>query len=379
MNVAIIGGSLGGLAAGIVLRDLGHEIRIYEKSAGLMDDRGAGIVMQPETMTLLERMRKGSACKVSVSCKTRRYLRRDGGTKAEMPMAQRFTSWGALYHTLRGAFPSDHYIQGHNLRELLPGKLNVRGRFQSGAEFAADLVVGADGVDSAVRAHFLPHVRPAYAGYAAWRGTLPEAQTPPAVAEEFQNRFTFYQFPNSHALCYLIPGANGETARGERRFNWVWYVNYDATRELPEVLTDRDGRQRRYSLPPGAVRDQWVQRLREEARRLLPPQFVALVEHTGQPFVQAILDLSVTKMAFGRVCLLGDAAFVPRPHTAASTSKAIGNALDLARAFANHPGDIEEALTGWEVPQISLGRHLVQQGQFLGNRSQFPQSQISIL
>jgi 2-polyprenyl-6-methoxyphenol hydroxylase-like FAD-dependent oxidoreductase len=84
-------------------------------------------------------------------------------------------------------------------------------------------------------------------------------------------------------------------------------------------------------------------------------------------------------MAFGRVCLLGDAAFVPRPHTAASTSKAIGNALDLARAFANHPGDIEEALTGWEVPQISLGRHLVQQGQFLGNRSQFPQSQISII
>ena len=127
-------------------------------------------------------------------------------------------------------------------------------------------------------------------------------------------------------------------------------------------------RQRRYSLPPGAVRDQWVQRLREEARRLLPPQFVALVEHTGQPFVQAILDLSVTKMAFGRVCLLGDAAFVPRPHTAASTSKAIGNALDLARAFANHPGDIEEALTGWEVPQISLGRHLVQQGQFLGRK-----------
>src|SRR6266481_4680512 len=213
MNVAIIGGSLGGLAAGIVLRHLGHEVQIYEKSAGLMDDRGAGIVMLPETMTLLEQMRKGGACKVSVSCKTRRYLRRGGGTKAEMPMAQRFTSWGALYHTLRGAFPSDRY--------------------------------------------------------------------------------------------------------------------------LPEVLTDRDCRQRPYSLPPGAVRDQWVQRLREEAGRLLPPQFVALVEHTGQPFVQAILDLSVTKMAFGRVCLLGDAAFVPRPHTAASTSKAIGNALDLARAFAN--------------------------------------------
>jgi hypothetical protein len=86
-----------------------------------MDDQGAGIVMQPETITLLERVQKGGAGKVSVSCETRRYLRRDGGTKAEMPMAQRFTSWGALYHTLRAAFPSDRYLQGHTLRELLPG------------------------------------------------------------------------------------------------------------------------------------------------------------------------------------------------------------------------------------------------------------------
>jgi 2-polyprenyl-6-methoxyphenol hydroxylase-like FAD-dependent oxidoreductase len=371
MNVAIIGGSLGGLAAGIVLRDLGHEVRTYEKSAGLMDDRGAGIVLQPETMTLLERVRRGGADRVSVSCETRRYLNRDGGTKVEMPMAQRFTSWGALYHTLRGAFPSDHYLQGYHLTELLPGKRTVRGRFRSGAEFAADLVVGADGVDSAVRAHFLPQVRPAYAGYVAWRGTLPEAETPPAIAEDFQNRFTFYQFPNSHTLCYLIPGANGETAPGQRRFNWLWYVNCDAERELPEVLTDRDGRSRRHSLPPGAVREEWVERLRDEARRLLPPQFVGLIEHTAQPFVQAILDLSVPNMTFGRVCLLGDAAFVPRPHTAASTSKAIGNALELARALANHPDDVERALIGWETEQIALGRHLAQQGQFLGNRSQF--------
>jgi 2,6-dihydroxypyridine 3-monooxygenase len=104
MKVAIIGGSLGGLAAGIVLRDLGHEVRIYEKSAGLMDDRGAGIVMQPETMTLLERMRKGDARKVTVSCETRRYLRRDGSTKAEMRMAQRFTPWGSARPM--GATPS---------------------------------------------------------------------------------------------------------------------------------------------------------------------------------------------------------------------------------------------------------------------------------
>ena len=54
---------------------------------------------------------------------------------------------------------------------------------------------------------------------------------------------------------------------------------------------------------------------------------------TKEPFVQPIYDLSVPRMVFGRVCLLGDAAFVPRPHTAASTSKAVTNAITLAEAI----------------------------------------------
>ena len=87
--------------------------------------------------------------------------------------------------------------------------------------------------------------------------------------------------------------------------------------------------------------------------------------------MQTIHDLAVPKMAFGRVCLTGDAAFVPRPHTAASTAKAAANALALADCLAASGGDVGEALRRWEPDQLDMGRRLRVHGQRLGNRSQF--------
>ena len=74
-------------------------------------------------------------------------------------------------------------------------------------------------------------------------------------------------------------------------------------------------------------------------------------------------------MAFGRVALVGDAAFVPRPHTAASSAKAAGNALALADALTTAQ-DVPEALTRWETEQLRIGQYLRQLGRELGNRSQ---------
>ena len=94
-----------------------------------------------------------------------------------------------------------------------------------------------------------------------------------------------------------------------------------------------------------------------------------LVAATHEPFLQSIEDLSVRQMAIGRVALIGDAAFIPRPHTAASTAKAAANALGLANALRRN-SDIVAALRGWEPDQIQYGLHLRRQGTALGNRSQ---------
>jgi len=111
--------------------------------------------------------------------------------------------------------------------------------------------------------------------------------------------------------------------------------------------------------------------LHRQAHHTLPPTFLRLVKATGDPFVQTIHDLAVPNMAFGRTCLTGGAAFVPRPHTAATTAKAAANALGLADCLTATGGDVEEALRRWEPDQIELGERLRVSGQRLGNRSQF--------
>jgi 2,6-dihydroxypyridine 3-monooxygenase len=88
-----------------------------------------------------------------------------------------------------------------------------------------------------------------------------------------------------------------------------------------------------------------------------------------EPFVQAILDVEVPRMAFGRVCLVGDAAFAVRPHAAAGTAKAAADAWALAAALRAQP-DVESALREWEPGQLALGRNLLERTRRIGRRSQ---------
>ncbi len=211
---------------------------------------------------------------------------------------------------------------------------------------------------------------PRYAGYVAWRGVVSEAEADTSLLQIFDDHFTFQQMRHSHILCYLIPGANGEKERGQRRLNWVWYWNVPET-DLAAVITDRTGKLRDFSLPSGEVRADVLRAQDAVAHELLNPQFRELWTATREPFIQPILDLAVPRMVFGRTVLVGDAAFIPRPHTAASTSKAASNATTLGRAITQYAGDIDAALGQWEPTQLALGRQLQAHGQTLGNRSQF--------
>jgi 2-polyprenyl-6-methoxyphenol hydroxylase-like FAD-dependent oxidoreductase len=327
-KVVVVGGSLGGLFNAIALRSFGCEVDVFEKSSGLMKDRGAGIVFQQEVADLLTRYKIAPLDSVVVPVRTRRYLEVDGSVSQEGPMLQAMTSWDLLYRKLRAAFGDEHYHAGVRLASFDPTDGKVTARFDGGQKVACDLLVGADGPGSTVRQQLLPSVRSEYAGYVAWRGVVLEHQAPD-LAAEFADRFTF-QAPHTHILCYLIPGLDGSLQPGQRRLNWVWYLNAASGNELDRVLTDKDGRRREFSVPQGMVAADMLGWLHDQAQRTLPPPFHQLVMATQEPFVQTIHDLAVPRMAFGRVCLTGDAAFVPRPHTAASTAKAAANALGLA-------------------------------------------------
>ena len=127
------------------------------------------------------------------------------------------------------------------------------------------------------------------------------------------------------------------------------------------------------------MRKEWLAKQDAIAEKVFCPQFLELWRATETPFLQPILDLAVPRMVCGRVVLVGDAAFIPRPHTAASTAKAGANALALRRALQDFPNDIGAALKEWESDQLALGRYLEKSGKALGDRSQFAQSQPSFM
>ena len=83
-----------------------------------------------------------------------------------------------------------------------------------------------------------------------------------------------------------------------------------------------------------------------------------------------MLDIAVPQMAFGRVALLGDAAFAARPHAAAGTAKAAADAWALADALAEEP-DVAKALSAWEPDRLALGEDLMRRVCEMGARAQF--------
>jgi 2-polyprenyl-6-methoxyphenol hydroxylase-like FAD-dependent oxidoreductase len=372
MNIKTIiaGGSLAGLMTGIVLKAGGVRVHIFERFDEVLDDRGAGIVMQPETEIFLTQYARLKPEQTGVWLKYRQYLSRAGTCDSYQEAPQLMTSWGLIYKALRGAFPTETYHEGHTLTDFSPNERGVVANFDRLGDLQADLLVGADGSRSLVRRKLMPEVKPSYAGYVAWRGVVPESSASAFLAKTFIGHFTFQQMEQSHILCYLIPGPDGQTETGKRRINWVWYWNVPEA-ELSTLMTGADGRVRDFSVPPGQVRAESLKRQTAIAEEVLCPQFLELWCATEMPFLQPILDLAVPRMAYGRVAILGDAAFIPRPHTAASTAKAGANALALGRALQRYPDDIAEALKLWEPDQLALGKHLERTGKALGDRSQF--------
>ena len=371
VRAVVVGGSLGGLAAAVALREAGCEVEVFEQSQGELRDRGAGIVVQPELLGFLEERGIWTRDEVGVPSKVRQYLAEDGGVVRAGESHQLMTSWGTVYRRLRAAFPGERYHQGSELVGFDQDEGGVIARFRDGKEEECDLLVGAEGTRSTCQRLLLPEAVPRYAGYVAWRGLVKESELEPALARTFGEKFTFFLRQNTQILCYLIPGPSGELESGDRRLNWVWYWNVPEGDELREVLTDAAGVTHDYSVPQGHVREHLLQRQRAVAAKVLPDVFRRLVAQTAEPFIQAIHDLSVPRMAFGRVCLIGDAAFVPRPHTAASTSKVVTNAVTLAQSVRWHGSDIVAALKVWEPAQLRLGKRLETYGKSLGNNSQF--------
>lgn len=365
-RVAVSGGSIAGLGAGVALNRAGIDVDVFERDGGPLRSTGAGLVVQPELLALVQ----GGGSKLPMTrCSGRRYLGYDGQVGPLQPTPQQFTSWDAVHTALLHEFPAERYhggtrISGAAVRS--DGGLTIA--MDNGGEVEADILIAADGAQSSARRSLYPEVEPKYAGYVAWRGTVLERDMKPEIVAAFDDLFSFSEARSGgHALAYFIPGNDLATDVGHRRMNWVWYVGAN-TQERDALLVTRDGYQRRASLNRGMARDDEIAELGRSAARELHPMFARLVEATAEPFLQTIVDLGMPRTVFDRTVLIGDAAFVVRPHTAGGAAKAARDALAIARALANESVDIDVALASFEREQLAYGRDLMRYGIQLGQQ-----------
>lgn len=370
MRAAVIGGSLGGLTAALLLHELGVEVDVYERSPSELVQRGAGIGFLPESARYLVERAGLALDSISVATSHIRYLDRRARVIFDGVHPYRFSSWNTVYRRLLVCFNPAQYHLGHEMTGWVDGDNAVEVRFANKASRQIDLLVCADGVGSAARARLLPAVQPSYSGYVAWRGMIPESELDTATRAVFHDAITYYVYANSHILVYPIPGLSGSVTPGERLINFVWYRNYLPGSDLDDVLTDEAGVHRDISLPPGAARAPHVAELRAIATARLPAPIAKVVCCTAQPFLQVVYDIEVPRMAFGRVCLIGDAAFAARPHAAAGTAKAAADGWALADAL-DRDHDVAVALAHWEPGQLALGKQLLDRTRRIGRRSQF--------
>jgi 2,6-dihydroxypyridine 3-monooxygenase len=382
-RVSIAGGSVGGLTTALVLRDAGCDVRVFERSSTALQARGAGIAALDTTLDYLLQRGGFQVTDVCSSTGWIRFLNRDGSVQHEQRHRYRFSSWNTIYRSLLGLLDTGRYQLGTEVTGFAEhqGTVTVtlgpvphadRGPGQHASPRAeCDLLVCADGVGSAARARLLPAARPAYAGYVAWRGTVPEQDLSPGTRKVLGDALTYQVLPGSHILVYPIPALDGSLTEGDRLINIVWYVNVPPGAPLDALMTGRDGVRRPVSLPPGAATDAAVSGMRQAAQEQLAGPIAEAVGSAPEPFVQVVTDLEVPRMAFGRICLIGDAAFAVRPHAAAGTAKAAADGWALAEELTSAGGDVPAALAAWERRQLALGRDLLARCRDIGDSSQF--------
>jgi 2,6-dihydroxypyridine 3-monooxygenase len=371
-TAAIVGGSIGGLTVGLLLRQLGFSVDIYERTDEELDGRGGGIVLQPETLRWFKEMSNQAPEQLATVSHTFRCLSATNGVISfDEPVEWRFSSWSTLYRAFLADFGRDNYHLGYCVTDISQDSQSAQLTFANGETRSADLVIFSDGVGSIGRQILLPEVQPEYSGYIGWRGTVPESEMSTEARDLLDDSLGYCFGESSHICMYPIPGMRGEITRGERLLNYVWYQNVAEGAELDDIMTDIDGYRGLISVPPGRVQPHFIEKMKEDVGNILAPAAAELVRKTEQPYIQAILDVRVPQMAFGRIAIMGDAAFVGRPHAAAGSAKAADDAWALYDAFRESDASIPEVLKEWEPGRLAVGNMLIDRVVAMGRRAQF--------
>jgi 2-polyprenyl-6-methoxyphenol hydroxylase-like FAD-dependent oxidoreductase len=361
----IIGGSMAGLFTAISLRKIGWDVEVHERVAIGLSRRGAGIVTHASLFRALSTMGIPVDDSIGIHTTGRVVFDQSGAPLRQLDLPQILTSWSKVHELASAALPDALVHRGKVLRDYVQTDAGVTAHFADGSQTTGDLLIGADGFRSTVREQMLPDTPVSYAGYVAWRGMINESDLSDRARKEMFPYFAFCLPEGEQILGYPVAGEGNDMRPGHRRYNFVWYRPADEA-QLADLLTGTNGTTYELSISPMLMRPENVAAMRSAAETLLAPQFAELVARTQTPFIQPIYDLTVPRMTDGRVVLLGDAAFVGRPHCGMGVTKAAEDAVALADALSGPECDVVQALAIFDSIRRPVDRHVVDHARALG-------------
>ncbi|MFE5581202.1 monooxygenase [Kitasatospora sp. NPDC056531] len=369
--MAVVGGSIAGSAfAGAAARLGAERVVVLERSPGRLEDRGLGICTHNDRFAELV-----DAGHLAPDTRRHRLTVRSWVTREPAGGGDGPDGRGRLLWAQPFPFHSHHWaVLWQALRERTPDTVEYRldttvaavggdhggGWVESadGARTPYDLVIGADGYRSVVRAAVCPQAVPEYAGYVCWRGSYDcalLAELPGGASVWPEEECITVCYRGGQVVIYRIPGL----APGSTQVNWVFYT------PTPDWLR-LDGPA---AVAAGSLTDGQLDGLRRFAWRHLPPYWAGVVALTPRErtLLQPVYDLATPRRTAGRLLIGGDAATIVRPH---NTSGAV-KALQDAHAFEQAGRRLDDRswsslLAEYDRETSAAGLALVDLGRTLG-------------
>jgi len=330
LRIAVIGAGLGGLAAGVALRQAGFNVDVYEQAPELTEI-GGGINLGPNAVRVLYRLGLRPALDREAVRPLSTHQRRwqDGRTLQLAPLNPRCEElYGAPHLTVHRAdllaiiasgFAPERLHLGHRLVGLSDKGDRVEAWFENSVRMTADVVIGADGINSTVRAALLGEEAPRFAGCVAYRGLVPVERIADLGLELGSQSWVG---PGGHFVHYFV-------SRG-RLLNFVGWTEHDTWSR--EDWTDRATIGRALQAFAG-----WH------------PQLRRIIGAADTCFIWALFDREpLPRWSIGRITLLGDACHPMYPFMGQGAAQAMEDGATLAACLS---------AAGGGVPDVALRRY----------------------